>query len=114
MNNIDTPEDLMEDVELSFRPVAKQYGREMFSFVMAAGMASQAAEVLAQQAQKHRSRHATAAIAVLANSFNSISNAYAAKQGWDEGSLAQCDRDIRLAFAGRIVVAGAIPQGLDS
>lgn len=107
-------EDLFEDIEPLFRDVAKRYGREMFALVMNAGMAQQAVAVLASQAEKHGSRKGLHAVGVVSQSFNQVSNAYVKLQGWSEELLAQCDRDIQLAFAGRLVVAGEMPQRLDS
>mgnify|MGYP001588248916 FL=1 len=100
------PTDTFEDLDPCFRPVAAKYSREMFALVMNAGMAGQAAEVLTAQAQLHGSRAAAHAVGVMAQSFNQLSNAYCKLQGWEAGMLAQCDRDLQLAFAGKVAVAG--------
>ncbi len=100
------PADTFEDIEPAFRGVAAKYGRDMFALVMNAGMAGQATAELARQAQKHGSNKAAHAVGVVAQAFNQVSNAYVVLKGWDEGTLAQCDRDIQLAFAGKIQVVG--------
>ena len=93
------------DLPEPLRAVALQYGRPMTQLVMAAGMAREAVAVLANLSQKHQSRHGLNAAGIVANSFNQVSNALIAKEGWDEGTLAQCDRDIMRAFASAIQVA---------
>lgn len=114
MNEQET-QDTFEDIESCFRPVASRYGREMFALVMNAGMAGQAAQVLATLAQKHGSRGGVHAVGVVSNSFNQVANALIVAKGWDEGTLAQCDKDCQLAFAGRIqVVGGTSPILLNS
>lgn len=99
-------EESFADLRECFRPVAEKYGREMFALVFNAGIASQAAQVMAQLAEKHASRGGLHAIGMLSQSFNAVSNSYAKKMGWTEAELAQCDRDIGLAWKGQIVVPG--------
>ena len=91
------------DVPREFWPVVDKYGREMFALVMNAGVAGQAASVLASVLQKHHSKHGIHAVGMLANAFNQTSNAYVKKMGWSEELVAQCDRDVQLAFAGKLV-----------
>lgn len=110
---MDEQEDLFEDIEPLFRDVARKYGRSMFALVMNAGMAQQAAQALATLAQKHASRSGLHAVGMLSSAFNQVSNELVQLQGWDEALLAQCDRDIQLAFSHRLVVAGEMPR-LDS
>lgn len=95
------------DIEEVFWPVIDVHGREMFALVMNAGMARQAVEVLGAQAQKHQSSHSLHAVRMLAQAFNQVSSAYAAKEGWTEEQLALCDRDIQLAFKGKIITPGS-------
>jgi hypothetical protein len=102
----EAPADEMLDIEECFRPVAQQYGRSMFALVLNAGLAQEATQQLAGLAQKHASRGGMHAVSILANAFNQVSNAYVARQEWDEGTLAQCSRDIQRAFAGKIAVPG--------
>jgi len=111
MNNtespaIDKPDEFL-DIEPAFREVAQKYGRSMFALVYNAGMARQAIGVLLGQAEKHRSGAILKAAQVLGQAFNVASAAYVAQMKWDEGTLAQCDRDIGLAFAGKIVIPEA-------
>ena len=115
MNNEDkitpTPPEVVDegaflDLPEEFRPVAMKYGRHMFALVFDAGMCSQATGILAELANKHQSRGGIHAVQVLANAFNEISTAYAKSKGWDEAILAQCDRDIGLAFQGKVQVPG--------
>lgn len=111
--NDSAQEDLFEDIEPLFRDTARKYGREIFALVMNAGMAQQAVAELVRVVQRHGSRSGAHAAGVVAQAFNQVSNAYVALQGWDEALLAQCDRDIQLAFSHRLVVAGEMPR-LDS
>ena len=92
------------DIDPAFRPVCAQYGKEMFALVMNAGMAIQAAQVLAAAAAKHRSQHSAHAVGVLSTAFNHVASALAKREGWDEGMLAACDRDIARAWQGKIQV----------
>jgi len=80
-------------------PLVKQYGRSMFALVLNAGMSQQAAAVLNEIVSKHRSIHGQRALAILADAFNQVSNAYAEAKKWDPELLAQCDRDCQLAFS---------------
>ena len=101
--------DEMLDVDPAFRPVVAQYGRSMFALVMNAGMCGQAASVIAGLVEKHQSIHSAQALSVIADAFNQISNAYVKQMGWSEELVAQCDRDVQLAFAGKIIVPGQSP-----
>ena len=98
--------DEMLDIEVAFRPVVAQYGRSMFALVMNAGMCGQAAQVLGGLVEKHQSLHSAQALRVIADAFNQVSNAYVKQMGWTEELVAQCDRDVQRAFAGKIIVAG--------
>ena len=90
-----------------FHPVVQKYGRAMFALVMDAGMSSQATAVLSTLADKHYSKAGRHAVVVLSQAFNEISTAYCKQMGWDEAILAQCDRDISLAFNGKVTPAGS-------
>lgn len=102
-NSEETQAEVDLDLPLEFRGVAAKYGRKMFTLVFNAGMSSQAAQVLMNFAEKHRSQHSLSALEILVSSFNEVSNDYCKLQGWDEGMIAQCDRDIRLAFKHKII-----------
>lgn len=86
--NLDLPE--------YFRPVAAKFGREMFSLVMNAGVAGQAASYALNDVN---------ALRLLITSYNQLSNAYVAQKGWKEEELAACNSAIQLAFAGQIQIA---------
>ena len=103
------PPDTFEDLEACFRPVAERYGRDVFAFVYAAGMAGQAAQALSAQASKHASKGIAYGTAHLVLSFNTVANAYAELRGWSPELLAQVDRDVMLAWQGRIALAGQSP-----
>lgn len=96
-------------VDRCFREVCDKYGLDMFALVFNAGMAGQAAAVLAQAQRKPELLHATS---VLAQAFNALSNDYfrarnaAEPEHWTEAMVAQCDRDVQLAMAGRIQTPG--------
>lgn len=98
-------EDTFEDVPEVFRPVAKEFGRELFALVMNAGMAGQAAEVLGQLVA--RSPEGQHALHTFARIFNHLSSEYVRKMGWGEERVAQCESAIKGAWAGRI----AVPEG---
>jgi hypothetical protein len=91
------------DIPPEFHLVVVKYGREMFALVMNAGVAGQAASILGSLATKHASRGGIHAVGVWAQCFNAVSNDYVAKMGWSAELLAQCDRDIQLAFRGKII-----------
>ena len=99
----DTQTDEMLDLPVEFRSVAKQHGKELFQLVVNCGLAGQALERLAQGTEEVE---ALEALMVITKCFNLLSAAYAKKQDWSDGQLAHCDRDIRLAFAGKIIVPG--------
>lgn len=99
--------DPLSDIPEVFRPVVQQYGREMFHLVMQAGLAGQAAKVLGELTVTQRNPALMGAMVTLVNSFNLVSNAYCKAKEWDEGTVAQCDRDVQLAFAGQILTPTA-------
>ena len=101
MNGKDTIDGLQQegenfDLPEYFRPIAAKYGREMFSLVMNAGIASQAAAHAMQDAH---------ALRLLITSYNQLSNMYVQGKGWDERTLAECSSAIQLAFARQIQIA---------
>ena len=104
-------EDEMLDITEALRPVAKQYGRQLFSTVMATGVCSVAMQHLAELVQRTASRRGASALNILGTQFNLVLNAYCAGQGWEEGLIAQCDRDVQLALRQAVVVPkGSIIQ----
>lgn len=103
MSNETAAVDEMLDIDASFRPVAVKHGRAMFALVMHAGMARQAVEVLAARMQ-HGDPQGLHAINVLATAFNHCSSALAKREGWAEAAMLECDRDIQLAFQGKLIV----------
>ena len=100
-----TEEPKEENLDLAphFRGVASKYGRQMFALVMNAGLCSQATQALAALASKHHSQHSLHAVGILSRGFNEVSTMYCKQMGWDEAILAQCERDIGLAFSGAII-----------
>lgn len=107
MTTQDETQDTLTDVPKEFHSVVQAHGREMWALVMNVQMAGIAVERLAAFADKHKSQHAAHAVGVLANAFNQLSNAYVAKMGWTQEMLVQCDRDLQMAFKGKIVVPGS-------
>lgn len=92
--------DGFEDLDPCYHEVAKKYGRDLFAFVMNAGMAGQAASVLGQRvAGWPQGAHA---LGVLADAFNKLSSDYALRQGWEEETLLEVDRAIQVAFHSRL------------
>lgn len=100
-------EDLFEDVPEVFRPVAKEFGRDLFALVMNAGMAAQAAEVLGVVVARTQSHEAHHALTMLVRIFNQLSSDYVRKMGWDDAEVARCESGIKAAWAGKIAVAPA-------
>ena len=93
----------MQGTDPVFDGVIEKYGQDMFALVMAAGVAGQAAEAAAALGQHNpKMLHA---VGMLAGCFNQVSNALVIAKGWDEALVAQCDRDIQLAFSGKIATA---------
>lgn len=97
----DAPDEML-DIDPSFREAAKKHGRRMFALVMHAGLARQAVEVMAQRGQGDQQM--LHALNVLATAFNHCSSALAKKEGWTEEQMLECDRDIQLAFQGKLIV----------
>lgn len=96
----------LSSIPPEFHEVVRKYGREMYALVMNAGMAGQAAMVLGAICEQVADPRMSHAVGVLATSFNQIANALVVAKGWDEALIAQCDRDIQLAFRGKIHVPG--------
>lgn len=97
-----------EGVPVELHSVVAKFGREVFDFVLATGLASQALEAAGQVVQRHASRKGLQAVMVLADQFGKVCGAYLARAGWDEATLAECDQAIRLAWGSRIEVASKI------
>ena len=107
MTTQDETQSGLADVPKEFHGVVQAHGREMWALVMNCQMSGIAVEKLATIVQKHRSQAGVHAVGVLAGAFNQLSNAYVAKMGWTQEQLAQCDRDLQLAFRGKIIVPGS-------
>lgn len=97
----------LEDVPPHFHEVVGKYGKEMYLCVMHAGMGGQATAALNEILQRHQSRKGLHGLAMLAQGFNYISNAYCVEMGWTEEMLAQCDRDCQLAARTAIIPTGS-------
>ena len=82
-------------------PVILVHGQGMVALVYGAGMAAEAARVLAQV----RDAKVAQALGVLAGVFNQTSSQLCRMMGWTEEMLALCNRDIELAFAGAVAQA---------
>ena len=86
--------------------VAEVHGQAMCQAVLDAGLGSEAVGRMVRRAQGLRDGELAKAAAVLAEVFNRTSSAYCRSQGWTEEMLALCDRDLNLAFAGKVWVPG--------
>ena len=85
-----------------FRPVAKRFGRPMFELIMNSGIASEATQILGQANQQvPRLQHATGQ---LAQAYNAVAKLVVEQHGWTVEELAECEREIKLAWAKRIVL----------
>lgn len=91
-----------------FAGVVEQYGEEIVACVLDAGLCSEAVEKLVGVGRATQRWEVLAAVTVLARAYNSMSSAYCKEKGWSEELLAQCDRDLQLAFAGKLVVPGRL------
>ena len=96
------------ELEPAFWPVAKIYGLDMVALVYNAAMAQQAAAVLSEQAQKHNSRKALHALGIMSEAFNQVSNAMVLVKGWSPEQIAQCERDLQRAWAGKVQVVSPL------
>ena len=97
----------VEGIDPCFHDVVRRYGRPMFSLVMNVGLAREALDVMVALAQKHSSQRGFRATEVLGQSAGQLATDYARSQGWTEGELQQCDRDVQMAFAGRVAMPGS-------
>jgi len=79
----------------------------MVACVLDAGLCSEAVKELVRIGQATKRSEVLAAVTVLARAYNEISSRYCQGQGWSEELLAQCDRDLQLAFAKKLIV----PEG---
>ena len=104
MNNQDGM-DTFADLPEPLRAVAGKYGRSMVALVYGAGMCSEATKVLMHEVTRTRSGPGRHALIVLSQTFNETSSALCRLEEWTEEMLAQCDRDISLAFASAVQVA---------
>jgi len=95
-------------LDRAFWPVARTYGLDMVALVYNAAMAQQAAAVLSEQAQKHNSRKALHALGVMTEAFNQVSNAMVLVKGWSPEMVAQCERDLQRAWAGKVQVVSPL------
>jgi hypothetical protein len=82
--------------------VIKEHGQGMVALVYGVGMAAEAAQVLARV----QTPEALQALQVLTAVFNQTSSQLCRIMGWTEEMLALCSRDIELAFASCVQVAG--------
>ena len=89
-----------QDLPAQLADVVMKHGRPMVALVFGAGLGSEATKVLAERSRGGAVLHA---VRVLAQVYNETSTAYVKSQGWTEGMLAECDRDIQLAFSAQIV-----------
>jgi len=99
--------DEMLDIPAEFRSVAKQHGRAMLMTVMDAGLASEAVKTVVGVAKLTGRSELLSAVGVLAKAFNNTSTLLCKSRGWTEEMLAECDRDLMLAYAGKVKVAGS-------
>lgn len=85
-----------------FTPVVEAYGLPMVQAVLDAGLCSEAVGKLAAIGRASGRGEILPAVMILAKAYNRISSAYCRDRGWTEELLAQCDRDLQLAFAGKV------------
>jgi len=88
-----------EGVPERFHSVVTTYGRDMFDFVMAVGLAGQATEGLVEQGRKRSSKGIMMGTAMLAEQFNIVGTLLIHKMEWTEERIAECNQAILIAFA---------------
>jgi hypothetical protein len=87
-------------MEEGMESVAEKWGEEMVGFILATGMAQEAAERLTGRRNTSQERYALVA---LVTSFNALGTLVIDARGWTGETLAACEQDIKLAAAGRLV-----------
>ena len=92
----------MSKIPKEFEGVAQAHGEEMLQAVLDAGLCSEAVGKLVEIGRASGRGDILPAVRVLARAYNRISSVYCKEKGWTEEMLAQCDRDLQLAFAGKI------------
>jgi len=85
-----------------FLAVAQEHGQDMVETVLDAGLCSEAVAKLVAVGRSTDRSEVLTAVMVLARSFNRVSSKYCKNRGWTEEMLALCDRDLQLAFAGKV------------
>jgi len=93
--------------------VVEAHGVEMAQAVLDAGLCSEAVAKLVEIGRITGRGEVLAAVRLLSQSYTRISSEYCKEKGWTEAQLALCDRDLQLAFAGKVWIPGKL-SGLDS
>ena len=92
----------MKDLPKEFVLVGEKHGGEMLQAVLDAGLCSEAVGKLVDVSRAMQRPEVMAAVMVLARAYNRLSTEYCKGKGWTEAMLAECDRDLQLAFAGKV------------
>lgn len=101
--------DTLADIPEMFQPIVREYGRPLYTLVMAAGLGGQAATEAMEIAVRLRDPVLMKALVTLVNQFNSVSNAYIRNKGWKEETVVACDKALQAAFAAEHPVATLEP-----
>ena len=79
------------------------YGAHMLNFVMGTGLASEAAERLAEVAIRTNEQ---VALMQLVQSYNQLAEAHVKVKEWKAQTISECEQAIHLAMSKKIIVAG--------
>lgn len=90
-----------QDIPSEFAEVVEKHGRERFMLVWNSGMVAEALVRLAAGAPQGLAH----AVGVVAAGWNQVAQALVVSEGWTQEELAETERDIQLAWAGRVRVA---------
>jgi malate/lactate dehydrogenase len=95
---------IMNELPSMLKDVVTEHGQDMVALIMSSGLAGEAAARLSEVLQRQHSTHGLAALKVLINSFNAVSNAYVKEKGWTQEQLAAAELAIKMAVSQQVVI----------
>ncbi len=101
--------DELKGVVKHFHPVVEAHGRALFNLVYASGVLSHGIMILQQAGGHEVAQH----LRVIAEMYNSVAKELIKTKGWREEEINACERAVRKAMDGKIIVPGRL-GGLDS
>lgn len=88
----------LEGVDELWHAVVRKHGRDAYNIAMLTGTSTRALMILQALAMKHHSKAGAGAVEQLTFNFNQIGAKLLQVLGISEAALAECDRDIILAW----------------